>query len=415
MNRSLRILHYTGIYAPAWSYGGPTRSVSTLCEGLAEMGHQVSVFTTNAGLQDRADIPVGKPVRRGGVEVCYFPAAFDRMGLQSRPLEAAVAEKAGEFDVIHVTGVWQPTSRAACRAAIKAGRPYVCSPRGALGRYSFTQKPWKKWPYYWLWERSNLNGAAAAHYTSRMELEECARLGLRPPGFVVPNSVNLDSWRRDEVKGRAWRRAQGIADGEFVMLYAGRLHHKKGLDLLIEAAKELPAGKSWRLVLVGYDEDGTGVQLARAFAEAGMADRLLILPGVEAEQLAAIYSAPDVFILPSRHENFGNVVVEALACGCPVMISDQVGAADQLEGLPGVSVLLRIPGRWAAMLTEQMRSRRRADPAVLRTSVEARFSQVAVATRMADEYLKLNARALRSGQSGVSSVMFGGNLERQSS
>jgi len=391
MNRSLRILHYTGVYAPAWSYGGPPRSVSTLCEGLAALGHEVTVLTTNAGLEKRADIPVDRSVRRGGVEVRYFPAAFDRMGLRSPALEAAVAERAGSFDVVHVTGVWQPTSRAACRAARCAGRPYVCSPRGALGRYSFTQKPWKKWPYFLLWERGNLNGAAASHYTSRMELEECGRLGLRAPGFVVPNSVNLESWRRDEAGGRAWRRDNAIAENDFLLLYAGRLHHKKGLDLLIAACAELPARSPWKLALVGYDEDGTGARLRAAFAEAGLAGRLLMLPGVEAEQLARIYSAADVFVFPSRHENFGNVVIEALACGCPVMISDQVGVADQLESVEGVTVLQRLPVRWTNALLRLMRGRENQPPPE-REAVERGFSAEAVAKQMAETYLELAKR-----------------------
>lgn len=385
MNRSLRILHYTGVYAPAWSYGGPPRSVSTLCEGLAQLGHEVTVFTTNAGLQDRADIPVGRPVSRGGVEVCYFPATFDRMGLSSASLEAAVLERVAEFDVIHVTGVWQPVSRAACRAAVKARKPHVYSPRGALGRYSFTQKPWKKWPYYGLWERANLNGASALHYTSRMELEECERLKLRPRGFVVPNSVDLDSWRRNESGGRAWRLKHGIGDAEFVVLYAGRLHHKKGLDLLCQTVAQLSTERPWRLVLVGYDEDGTGEQLRRNFEEAGRGGRLLVLPGVEAEQLAAIYSGSDVFVFPSRHENFGNVVVEALACGCPVIVSDQVGAADQLIDIHGVEVLPRAADRWAAALTRLMQKHDGLS-ARTREMVCARFSSEAIAAAMVREY-----------------------------
>src|SRR5664280_2321907 len=209
MKRCIRILQYTGIYAPAWRFGGPARSISMMCAGLAALGDEVTVFTTNAGLEDRPEIPIDQVVQRDGVAVHYFPATFNWMGLQSPMLEAAVAKRAGDFDLIHVTGVWQPTSRAAYRAARRAGKPYVCSPRGALGRYSFTQKPWKKWPYFWLQERANLNGAAALHFTSRMELEECRRLRLRPDGFVVPNSIDLAAWRRDEAGGRAWRHEVG--------------------------------------------------------------------------------------------------------------------------------------------------------------------------------------------------------------
>jgi len=388
MTRPLRILHYTGVYAPAWSIGGPTRSVSSLCAGLAALGHTVTVLTTNAGLQGRADIPTDRAVIREGVAVRYFPAVYDWMGLQSPALEAAVAAEASACDIVHVTGVWQPTSRAACRAARRAGRPYVCSPRGALGRYSFTQKSWKKLPYFWLWERPNLAGAAALHYTSAMERAECGRFGLKPPGFVVPNSIDLAAWRRNEAAGQAWRQAQAVGAGELLLLYAGRLHHKKGLELLAEIAAALPAGAAWKFALVGHDEDGTGGLLRQAFAAAGLSSRLLILPGVETAQLAAVYSAADVFVFPSRHENFGNVVVEALACGCPVLLSDQIGVADQLAGLPGVAVRPRQAAAWASAITERL-PRRTAPVAPLAEPVAARFSAAAVATRMAQHYQEL--------------------------
>jgi glycosyltransferase involved in cell wall biosynthesis len=360
-----------------------------LCEGLAAQGHEVSVFTTNVTLENRPDIVTDRPLQRSGVEVNYFPATRDRMGLQSRALEAAVEKRAEDFDVIHVTGVWQPTSRAACRAARRARRPYVCSPRGALGRYSFTQRPWKKWPYFWLWEKPNLNAAAALHYTARMEADECGRLGLRPPAVIVPNSIDLVSWRRDEAAASDWRVRCNLGRDEFVALYVGRMHHKKGLDLLAEIAPQLSARQDWRLVLVGYDEDGSGARLQTEFARIGLGHRLLMLPGVEADALAAIYSAADVFIFPSRHENFGNVAIEALACDCPVLVSDQVGAADQIADLPGAEVLPRRAESWAAALEKRLsKGRARADA---RAAVEARFAPTSIATRMADTYRTLLA------------------------
>jgi glycosyltransferase involved in cell wall biosynthesis len=345
-------------------------------------------MTTDAGLGGRADIPTDRGVLRGGVTVHYFQSSSDRMGLKSPALEAAVAKRVAEFDVVHVTGVWQPTSRAACRAARRAGRPYVCSPRGALGCYSFTQKPWKKLPYYWIWEKANLNGAAALHYTSALELRECGRLRLRPPGFLVPNSVDLGAWRRDEAGGRGWRRTHGIGDDEFVLLYAGRVHHKKGLELLGEVGAALPEHGSWRLVLLGSDEDGTGTRLRRNLAAAGRGERALLLPGVGTHELAAAYSGADVLVFPSRNENFGNVAVEALACGCRVLVSDQVGAAGLIADIPGVKVLPRVAERWRDALSALIAVRSR-PPAISRAEVERRFSAEAVAKAMAGQYAGL--------------------------
>ena len=381
----MRILHYTSIYAPAWSYGGPPRSISILCESLAACGHEVTVLTTNAGLGNHPEIPIGRPVRRRGVTVHYFPSSRGWTGLSSPALEAAVEKCAADFDLLHVTGVWQQTSRAACRAARRAGRPYVCSPRGALGTYSFSQKSWKKWPYFLLWERANLNGSAALHFTSPMELEECRRLGLGPRSFIVPNCVDLSSWRRDDAAGRAWRTKHGISDDEFVMLYAGRLHDKKGLDLFGEIGAILPSDPTWRLVLVGDDEDGTGERLRRKMAEAGRGGRLQIMSVVETEELTAAYSGANIFAFPSRNESFGNVVIEALACGCPVAVSDQVGVAAQVAGIPGVTVLPRNPGRWAGLLLTLIADHSRAAE-VSRVEVERLFSPEVVGRAMAENY-----------------------------
>jgi glycosyltransferase involved in cell wall biosynthesis len=384
MTRRLRILHYTGVYAPAWSYGGPPRSVSSLCEGLAALGHEVTVFTTNAGLQDRADIPTDRPVDRAGVTVRYFPAAFGRMGLGSPALEAAVGSSVGDYDLIHVTGVWQPTSVAACRAAETADVPYFVSPRGALGRYSFTQRPWKKWPYWWLQERCNVARAAAIHCTSALEAEECGRFGLTPPRFVVPNSIDLAAWQRNDEGGQAWRSGLGCAHDEAVYLFVGRLHDKKGLDLLPAVLTQLKDLK-WRMVFVGPDEDGSGVRLQAAFAAAGLTERVVFQRASDTDDLVRAYSGADLFLFPSRHENFGNVAVEALRCGCPVILSDQVGVASELAGRPDVSSLPRSAERWATAI-------RRATSSLPATAagegIVERFSPAAIAGRMLSEYQK---------------------------
>lgn len=370
------------MYAPAWKWGGPPRSSANLAEGAAALGHSVTVFTTNAGLENDPEIPTDRPVLRNGVKVHYFPARMNLLGLQSSELEAAVRERVAEFDIVHITGVWQPTSVAACRACEAANVPYVISPRGALSPYSFTQKPWKKWPYWWLYERRNCDRAAVIHYTATMEKAEGKRLGLRARQVVIPNAIDLTAWWHDQVAGLAWRerlRALGITESTKVLLYAGRLHHKKGLDLLPEVLAGLTI-KNWHLVLVGDDEDGAGAALENALR--GEGSRLTRLPATDATGLRAAYAAADLFLLPSRHENFGNVVVEAMACGCPVIISDAVGVADQIQDIPGVSVVPRLPANWIRAIDRQL-----SDPEKPpREPVVNRFSTERVAELMINAY-----------------------------
>jgi glycosyltransferase involved in cell wall biosynthesis len=377
----MKILHYTGVYAPAWKWGGPPRSTSNLCEGLAAGGHEVTVFTTDAGLEEEPSLPRNKPVHRNGVTVHYFPSRHGISGIRSPLLEDAVANRVAEFDIVHVTGVWQPTSVAACRAAERAGIPYIVSPRGALGRYSFTQKPWKKWPYWLLHERRNCRRAAGIHCTSKLELEECARFRLAGRAFVVPNSIDLTVWWRDEDAGRAWRRDIGVSGSTRLFLYAGRMHHKKGLELLVDVAVGL-RGTDFKLAFLGRNEDRTVSQLDASLRAAGIQDSAVFLPMTDTAGLRAAYSASDALLLPSRHENFGNVAVEALACGCPVALSVESGVSGDISGRPGVAVLPRRAADWIAALSVETPVDRRA----LRRTVEDMFGASSVATTMAAHY-----------------------------
>ena len=390
----LRILHCTAGYAPAWTLGGPPRSSANLCEGLAARGHQVVVFTTKLGLAGRADLPDDEAVQRNGVTVHYFPLTRGP-GIRSAALAAAVGARAGDFDLMHVTGVWQPTSIPAIQAAARGSVPYVVSPRGALSEYSFSQKRLKKAAYWWLYERRQLNGAAAVHYTALVEQEECRRLRPRPPGFVVPNSIDLEAWRHDAAMALAWRGRHGIAAEDFIFLNSGRLHHKKGLEMLVAAAARLPRNRAWKLVFAGPDEDGTGARLRRLGQAAGLEGRLILTGALDTPELSAAYSAAGLFLFPSLNENFGNVAIEALACGTRVALAPGVGCRRELDETPGVVVLLRQTELWHGEMALAL-DRPPLAPRVIadrRLTLEQRYSRDAVAAAMEAAYHGILARA----------------------
>lgn len=173
----MKILQYIPTYAPAWSFGGPVRSVSLLSEGLAALGCEVHVLTTLAGVPSSESIPPNQTIDRNGVKVTYFETSIG-LGISSLKLKRAVRNRLQDFDLVHVTGIWQPTAVAACRAAERIGVPYVVSPRGALSPYSWSAGRLKKSIYYLLAERRNIQKAAGIHYTSDLERRECLRYRL---------------------------------------------------------------------------------------------------------------------------------------------------------------------------------------------------------------------------------------------
>ena len=326
----LKILHYIPVYAPAWQFGGPILSVSQLCEGLVSLGHQVEVFTSNAGLENNPQIIPNRPTVNNGVTVTYFPTAVGVGGIHSPGMEEAVKKRVKEFDLVHITGIWQPTSYAACQAAKRFNIPYILSLRGALCPYSWSQKTFKKALYYLWRERWNVNNATAIHYTAQQEFEECRWLNLPGKPVIIPNGLYTNFWQPNPSGAKEWRREKGFKEDEFLLLNIGRLHHKKGLDLLppvLEKIRDL----EWKMIFIGGDHDGTKDKLVREFKSLNLLDRVRFLPKCEPKELCAIYSACNLFVLPSRHENFGNVVIEALACECPVMISDKVGIHREIQ------------------------------------------------------------------------------------
>ncbi len=375
---NLRIIHAIPVYAPAWQFGGPVLSVSRLCEGLAAKGHQIRVITTNAGLPKMPHNQLGRPVLLHGVEVTYFPVDRPEGTIRSKALENALPQIFKEVDLVHLSAIWQPLGIPIQRQAWKKNIPVFHSLRGALGPYSRRQRWWKKYPYYLLRERPWLQRTAALHVTTCQEERELNGLGLHAPRMLLPNPVDLAELRPDSKARVSFRSELGISSDTPLLLICGRQHHKKGLDLLPPILSKL-SNHSWQLLIVGQDDDGSGTALMQAFTQAGLSSRIHSLGMQPSSGLGAVYNASDLLLLPSRHENFGNVVVEALACGCAVAISNETGVAEDLlkeAPLDFGSVLPRHSDAWISWLEKWLLDPRRASPetaawAARRYSVEA--------------------------------------------
>ena len=353
----MRILHFLPVYAPAWQYGGPVLSVSRLCEGLVQQGVDIRVITTNAGLPDFPAVQLGVPQDVNGVEVIYYSVEQHHGVIRSNSLVAALPEHMNWAHLLHLSSIWQPLGLPVQNAAHAAGLPVIQTLRGALGPYSWRRSWWKKVPYFWLKERRLLQRATALHCTSSQEASELSWLHLKPPIQILPNPVDLSDLSCDFALRQQWRRTMGIPPDQALFLVMGRLHHKKGLDILPQALKAIEH-KPWQILFIGPDADGTSHRLRRSFQHQGLDDRAHWLSSLQAHELIGPYNAADWLLLPSRHENFGNVVIEALACGCGALVSDKVGVGHTLSGSPGVLMESRDPTKWSLMLEHALSKKR---------------------------------------------------------
>lgn len=389
---ALRILQITPVYEPAYVYGGPTRSIPLLCKSLVNQGVAVTVFTTDANGANRLDVPTDTPVYRDGVKVWYSRRDSQGSFHYSRQFNRVAMDYAGQFDLIHSSGVWNYGMIVASNAARKHHVPHLVAPRNALTRWAYDFKPFRKRLYMWsAGEKLRLNRASGLHYTTELEKLDSAFLKLRPPTYVVPNPIDLAQFAGIKPPGFL-RHKLGLSADDFLLGMVGRLHPKKGYDLAIEALAQVVTDyPEAQLVLIGPDEGHYLEQIRQLTQVYQLQDNVHWVGQLEGTDLVEAYSDLDCLLLPSRSESFGNVVVEAMAAGIPVLISDQVGIAPDVAKVGAGSVFpLNIPdiSRAISNAIKNLEQNHRMGLAGKILS-EQKYSPDAVARAMIEAYLAI--------------------------
>lgn len=382
----MRVLHFLPVYIPAWQYGGPILSVSRLCEGLVQKGVEVRVVTTNAGLPDFSPDHLRVPQDINGVQVFYYDSDHKSGCIRSTDLVESLVEHMRWADILHLSSIWQPLGIEVQKRAYVAGVPVIQTLRGALSPYSWSRSIHKKIPYFFFREKPFLQRAAAIHCTTRQEIKETKWLRLAPPYRLLANPLELSSLYTDKTIGRLWRLENNIPTDVSLFIVAGRLHHKKGLDLLPRALANAH-DKRFHLLFIGDDDDGTGLMLRKSLDRLGLSNRCHWMRSIASRDLLRPLNAADWLLLPSRHENFGNIVIEALSCGCGVILSDRVGVNNMLDGCPGVLTGERRPRIWTKMIKKALMSERPGQPA--ERWVKTRFSMSVIADQALDIYWQI--------------------------
>jgi glycosyltransferase involved in cell wall biosynthesis len=259
------------------------------------------------------------PVNGAGARLSFSPE-----------LARALEQEARSADLIHIHGLYLHPTYAAARAAVAGGVPYILSPHGSLAAWNRRRGRAQKLLTHVAWQRRVFQKAALLHATTAEEAAEWPAYARKRRCAVVPNGVDLS--RFDALPDRrVFRSELGIDPTEPLVLNVGRISAKKALDLLVLAVANLHrSGVRAHLALVGPDDEGLGATY-RALAEArGIADFVHIVGPRSGVAKLAAFSAADAWALPSHTENFGIVVVEALAAGAPVVLSREVNLAAQI-------------------------------------------------------------------------------------
>ena len=306
--------------------GGVARAVTSLSAAMQKCGARITIVTQDdpaaAWLRD---LPL--PVHAVGEAVTSYR--------YSRSLRDWLREHIEQFDCAIANGIWQYHSLALWQQCRRKAKPYFVFPHGMLDpwfKHTFPFKHWKKW-FYWPWaDYRVLRDAAAVIFTSEEERilarqsfwlyranEVVSPLGVEAPPPTGPAAKHLFLAKFPEIEKTR------------MLLFLGRIHPKKGCDMLINALPRRCSSEAITLILAGPDQVGWTAELRERIARMDVSPRVIFVGMLGGALKRGAFENADAFILPSHQENFGMSVVEALSYGVPVLISDKVNIWREIE------------------------------------------------------------------------------------
>lgn len=405
------------IFGLSRSSGGPSSAAAGLAAAQAAAGLTVGVLTV---ARPPGDGEADNDLQPAGVHVTAVPPGR-RGPWPGRAFADAVgavvaggtsAEQSGPADVVHLHGAWEPLLHAAAVAARRREVPYLFTPHGMLDPWALRQKAFKKRLFRLLSLDRDLRGAAAVHFAAERERDLSLSTGGGFPAsgalidvrwrqagrtIVEPFGIDVAEFDPPPEPGRFRARFPATA-GRKVVAFLGRLHPGKGVEHLIPAMRHV-ADPAAMLVVAGGDSDPAPdfgpAQRRQAAADPTLAGRVIFTGPLRGRDRVELLADADLLALPSEHENFGIVVAEALAAGCPAVVSDEVNLCSAVEALAAGTVVPMapapdLPARVAkAIDAELARDRGTGERQRIRAAALAAFGWAEIGRRWVGHYKAL--------------------------
>jgi glycosyltransferase involved in cell wall biosynthesis len=321
----MKILHLVATIDPRT--GGPLEGVRQCGAQLMSMGHLVEVASLDA--------PDAEFLRAFPLPVHALGPSHGHYRYTPR-LVPWLREHAARFDAVIVNGLWQYHSLGAWKALHSTGVPYYVFAHGMLDPWfkrAYPLKHLKKW-LYWPWaEYRVLRDARGVLFTTEDEriLARRSFWLYRATERVVSFGTSAPPHDATRLRDLFWATYPELKNKR-VILFLGRIHVKKGCDLLIRAFAHIAQSEpDTHVVIAGPDCTGWMATLKAQAEELGIANRITWPGMLQDDHKWGAFYASDAFILPSHQENFGIAVAEALGCGVPALISDKVNIWREVE------------------------------------------------------------------------------------
>lgn len=300
-------------------FGGPSRSVPLLCAHMEPHGVESAIFYCSRLEQDQNEV-----LSRRSIRTYRAPVSFSEKFHVSLGIGARLNGVFDEFnpDLVHIHSTWRHSAFEAFRIARKREIPHVVSPRSNYYPAALARSKAFKWAMRSVFADRMLKSASFVHATEPAEAEAIQLVGVSSKRIAtIPNGVELAPALHGDPWTIASQASLPASPEERVMLFLARVHPRKGVDILLEAAAAvLPRHPDWVLLVAGPCEDAEYlVNLQRTVAASGLASRVRFCGMLRGEAKAAAFGVAELFVLPSLFENFGISIGEALAAELPVI------------------------------------------------------------------------------------------------
>lgn len=331
----MKVLHVIASMSPV--AGGPVTSVQGLTRALVREDVHCEIFTI------RRDVSEADVMRDSCIPIHQFEPGFLARfwNAYSKRLANTLRNRltSGTFDLVHVHEPWHYPGFVAFRAVRKYAVPYILTPHGALDAWCLQHKAMKKRIYTRLIQNHILKFAEALHALTQEEQARIVELGYKTPVFVAPNGIDAAPFEDMSNASDFLAKHPGLS-GKRVILFLGRLHPIKGLDVLARSYIKISRMfKDAVLLVVGPDGDGTRKQMEATLKTASALDSTVFTGMLTGKDKLAALACADMLVLPSYAEVFGHVILEGWATGLPVVVSRRCGlAADVSEHGAGLVV-----------------------------------------------------------------------------
>ena len=335
----MKILQVSNFFKPLWETGGVTRVNYEYSKKLVELGHDVTVYTTD-GYNSSFEFKLNRPIYIDGIKVYYFHNIFRKIVKKinlTTPyyLPFVLRKEIEKFDVIHIHEHRTFLAVIVHYYAKKHGIPYVLQSHGSV--LPFLQKQTLKRIFDVVFGYNVLKDATKVIALNDSEVDSYTKMHVDQSKIVImPNGINLSDYAKFPDKN-TFRDKYFISHQDMIILYVGRLHKNKGLDLLVKSfARIVESIDNVKLIMVGPD-GGFQCELEELADKLNIKDNVLFTGFVSMDEKIAALTDADVFVTPS-FTGFPVSFLEACVFGLPIITTDKGDNLDWIHDRIGYVV-----------------------------------------------------------------------------